>query len=247
MSLPAKLSQHGQRLITKGKIMKNLITSCSTIAVMFAGFGMVNSASAYDQHHLNQLARKIERQATQLITETVHYRHSAHYHEMIVETVKLRTAAIHVRAKTYCTRTFGELERELASLDHCFHEIEDFFDHVEDDAAFGRGHVHGNTAHVRVLLDRMEDTIHHMQDDVRALRRELYGHSRVIVSPRTVYKIPSPVYRSPYSGHGRSRIEIDNCRSDIRGGRRSGHSVHGVHGGSGLQINRGGFSLRIKL
>lgn len=235
--------------------MKNLITSCSAVAFMFAGFGMVNSASAYDQAHLNQLARQIERQATQLITETVHYRHSAHYHEMIVETVKLRTAAIHVRAKTYCTRTFGQLERELEALDHCFHEIEDFFDHVELDAARGRGRIRGNTAHVKVLLGNMEDTIHHMQDDVRALRRELFRQSRVNVVPRTVYQVPAAVYRVPYSGHSRG-IQIDDCRSDFRGGRRGGqpvhgsrggHSVHGNRGGSGLQINRGGFSLRIKL
>ena len=219
------------------------------LAFLIAGFAISRSATASDtMGHLISLSVKIDRQATNLLRETVHYRHTPHYPEMVAEVAKLRVKARHMRITTFTSRNFHHLEEDLAMVDRCFHVVEDFFDHAEIDAVRGYGRIHGNTRHVKEMLNCMEDTIHHMQDDVRALRRSICG-SRSRTS-RAIYGGSRSIYDGPSSvillggfdddcridrGHRRHRYE------DFRRGERGPVRSH-----SGFSISNGNMSLRIK-
>ncbi len=207
-------------------------------AILVVGLSANSTASADTQRHLNQLAAGIERQANALIGESRHYRHSPSYRTIINESIKMRKAARHVRVTTFCVRSFRQLEQDLRILDACFHNLEAIFDGAEFNAARGIGHVHGNTRHVKRMLNRMEDDIVHMRYLARVLRRELFGGRRG-------YGSAVDVYRSPYRGYGRGYPTFNNPpRCDYgRGGHRSYGGIN--YGGGGVTLNRGGFSVRI--
>lgn len=225
---------------TKGKHMKLFaMKSITGLAFLIAGFSLSRSAHADHKDHLNQLAARIDRQAAMLLTETIHYRQTPNYRALVSEVAMLRAKARHMRNTTFCAQTFHHLEEDLRIVDRCFHRIESFFDDAEIHAAHGHGIIHGITRHVEELLNDMEDTIHHMQDDVRLIRQSLFrGGGRTVIR-ETTYITPT-IY-------GGSRI-IDHHPSHL-------NSIYGGHGirydrgcGSrgGIQINRGNFSFRIK-
>lgn len=219
--------------------------SIQWIAFLIAGFAISRAANADTCGHLVSLASKIDRQARRLLQETHHYRHTPNYHRLVAEVATLRAKARHMRITTFRADNFHHLEEDLMIVDRCFHHVEDFFDHAEIESAHGHGHVHGNTRHVKLLLNSMEETIHHMQDDVLDLRRSFFGSGSGIIRS-TVYGGHGTIYRS-----ARTVIRYgadDDCYLDRVHRHRS--SVHRDHHrydrSSGLQINRGNLSLRIR-
>lgn len=205
------------------------------IAMLVVGLCSTSQATADTQRHLNQLATSIERQANALIGESRHYRNTPSYRAIVRESIKMRDAARHVRVTTFCTRTFRELEQDLRILDACFHNLETIFDGAEFDASRGVGYVRGNTRHVKRMLNRIEDDIDFMRDDVRILRRELFGRRG-----GGRYGSAVDVYRSPYRGYGRGYQQtINPPRCDY------GRGNYVPYGGGGVTIGRGGFSIRI--
>ena len=90
------------------------------------------------------------------------------------------------------------MERDLRDLDHKFHHLQSVFHQVEHDAEFlGYGHIQGNTAHVKRLLDTIEDSIHQMRLDIAVIRRRMSFH-RGDDSCRN----SRPFYRSSYGVYG---------------------------------------------
>ena len=218
--------------------------------MLIAGLSFAPSASADTQRHLNHLAASIERQANALIGESRHYRHTPSYRAMLSESIKLRDTARHVRATTFCTKSFRHLEQDLRILNACFNNLEDLFDGTECNAAHGIGHIRGNTRHVKRMLNFLENDIRTMRRLVRILRRELfpaqsgygYGYGE---------RSAVDVYRQPYRGGGYGRSygpRYDRSRYDrprINPQRCDDFGCYPSYGGGGLSLNRGGFSVRI--
>lgn len=215
--------------------------SIHLVAFLIAGFAISRAANADVHGHLAGLATKIDRQADRLLDETRHYRHTANYGRMVAEVAALRAKARHMRITTFTSSNFHHLEEDLRIVDRSFHRVESFFDRAELGAVHGHGHVHGNTRHVKALLNSMEDTIHHMQEDVASMRRSIFvlGGRTIIHSTHhvpTIYGGSLPVYGSPSTvirlGGSRGHHHSDHCQGSRTGG--------------GLQINGRNMSFRIR-
>ncbi|MDB4539811.1 hypothetical protein N9231_05265 [Saprospiraceae bacterium] len=92
----------------------------------------------------------------------------------------MRRLAAHMHETAHHHGSLKHLAKDLAELDSSFHHFESTFARVEHNAAYGHGHVHGNTAHVRRLMRSIENDIHHLREDVNTLRRPVYVHPRPI-------------------------------------------------------------------
>lgn len=190
-------------------------------AILFAGF-FANQANADTWGHIEELGHDIALKADQLLAETHHYRHTPEYGHLVSDAVQLRAKANRICSLARSHASIYYLEAALADLDARFHHLEGLFDHIEHEAAHGHGHIHGPTRHVKRLLNRVEDCIHHMQRDIAALRA--HRVTRVYRRPyssghysRPSCSTPYPVYRS-YHGHGHSHsgITIGNDKFRFR-------------------------------
>jgi hypothetical protein len=214
--------------------------SIKTILAIALLVGAASQANANDWHHIDQMALKVQRQTRLLVTEENHYRSSRHYGELLRCTNRLAaiSAQVHDLAlHGQCPRTLKTYVNEMDSM---FHKVESLFDRIEHDAARGIGCVRGNTAHVKRLLNSIEECIYYLQDDLRYLTRA----SRQVRTQRLVYSNAGiyggrgynrPVYGSSYGhrggyGHG-------------RGHGHHGRSARGYDSGVGISI--GGGSSRI--
>ena len=178
-----------------------MASTARVIGLLIAGFvlGMgISQASADEFQHIGQLAVKIQRTTKRLIGEVKHYRDTAAYCHLMLGSQEIHRLATHVNDMTYFEGRLAHLESDLRELDRKFHHLESVFDRVEHDAHFGGGgYIYGNTAHVKRLLNSIEDSIYNMRSDVADIRRrrffqrdENYGHTS------------RPVYRSYYGSLG---------------------------------------------
>ena len=84
---------------------------------MIAGLGALTpqaSADIYD--HIDNLAVRIQRKARQLTQETVHYRHTPRYRQLVAETEGLYRAASHIHDVTHFEGNLYHLERRYVML-----------------------------------------------------------------------------------------------------------------------------------
>lgn len=194
-----------------------------------------SQASADTFHHIDQLAVHIEHQANLILDETRHYRHTPEYRHLVNDARRMAALAAHMHDIVHLRNHLGHLESDLAQLDAKFHHLESVFDRVERNAAYGHGHIHGSTHHVKLLLKSIERDIHHLQDDLRSLRtRHHYPiNGQVFNSNRVFYNQPlyvpnKTIHHRQYGHHGHQQY-----------GHRAAHRGHGVHGGHGVYGGQG--------
>ena len=230
----------------------------------FSFFAMLIAVSAYASQanadvckHIDEMAVLIQRQTRALQRETVHYRYTPQYRKLVVCVNELQRLATHIHEVTHFEGNLDHLKVDLRELDREFHQIENLFDRAEVEAARGCSRIRGNTAHVKRLLNAIENAIHHIQDDVDALiRRQVVRQRPVYVPTRPVYVPTRPVYvptRPPYSGGFDAPVRRPGSTCplnqsyrgiDINGNVRSPHDRHAYdRSGSGFSI--GGGSTRI--
>lgn len=165
------------------------LVSLLTLAIV----GLVSAQANADQYdHIDRYALKIQNKTRILLSETVHYRHTPQYSQLVACTNELNRLATHIHDVTHFEGNLTHLRSDLRELDHEFHALEDLFDRVEVGASRGYGHIYGRTAHVKDLLNSIEDCIHHIQDDVDILAR---ASARVIVTQPVVVSRPIVVNR----------------------------------------------------
>ena len=129
----------------------------------------------------------------------------------------------------------------MRDLEKAFHDAEGLFDKVEHYAANGVGRVRGNTAHVKKMLNRIEDCIYNLQNDLVKLDRLQSARK-----PVNVYRPPvTPVkYRQAYdsgrSAYGGRSINVNSNRGYGRSAYGNGYKQR-----SGVGISFGGGSSRI--
>ena len=155
-------------------------------------------ASADTYEHIDRLAVRVERSARLLNNEIRHYRHTPEYAHLRADAKEMRRLASHMHETAHHEGSLKHLATDLAELDTSFHHFESVLERVEHNSAYGHGHVHGNTAHVRRLMRSIENDIHHLRNDVNSLRRP------VRVYPRTTrnYHSNYGAYNSPNWGYG---------------------------------------------
>ncbi|MGI9518463.1 MAG: hypothetical protein ACR2NP_15515 [Pirellulaceae bacterium] len=147
----------------------------AAVAMVVASFS-ANQASAQDiYHHIDELALTIQLQAERLQAETHHYVHTPGYSNMVCATNQLRQRATLIHNLAHSHGCLYSMSAHLRVLDAQFHRIERLFDAVEYEASHGHGHIHGHTAHVRGLLNNIEDNIHHIRDDIAQLQGGGHG------------------------------------------------------------------------
>ena len=217
--------------------------SALTIAIVTLVASQAN-ADIYD--HIDRNALKIQQKSRLLFEETLHYRHTSEYRRLVIATNELTKLATHIHDVTHFEGNLLHLRSDLADMDRQFHDLEDLFDRIERRASYGHGHIDGNTAHVKDLLNCIEDSIHHIQEDVDQLVAPAAcpsSVSRTVYVPTTVNRpvyVPArPVFvpTRPVYVPTRSSINVQFNKS------RSGHSSHRHsdrgHGSRGHSYNRG--------
>jgi hypothetical protein len=160
-----------------------------SLSALALALTLTASVSADTYHHIDELALSIDRESKRLLQETRHYRHTPEYGHLVNDCRELSRLADHMHDVAHHHGSLSHLECDLRELDSMFHHLESLFDQIEWRAAHGHGHVHGHTGHVRQLLDSIEQSIHHLQDDVRQLRQPVHPI------------IDRPIHVSPHSGH----------------------------------------------
>ena len=153
------------------KIARNLVL----VVVAAAGLGVANSsAEAASFEHIDRLAVELREQSSRLYWEfRSHYRHAAHANHLMSDAAKIYRLADHLHDVAH-SGNLAHMQSDLAQLDREFHHLEDLVHEIHFDAHddhFGHGgHIHGSTRHVRRLMSEMEDTLHHLQDDLQNIR-----------------------------------------------------------------------------
>jgi hypothetical protein len=154
--------------------MKTIIAKLLSVSAMLAATSTLN---ANEYRHIESLAVQIQNKTRALVRETNHYRNTPNYCHMEEDTREMARLAQHIRDVAHNEGDLFHLQADLNDLDRVFHHVERLFDVTELDAAYGNGHVRGNTRHVKNLLNRIEDCIHEMREDVAAIRCRLNAYN----------------------------------------------------------------------
>ncbi len=214
-------------------------TITAALSITFAG-GFTSTASADVYNHLDRVALRILKKSERLVKETEHYRNTPQYRHLLSDAREMCKLATHIHEVTHFEGNLRQLQRDVYQLDQVFHHVEGLFDQIERQAAYGIGHIRGNTRHVKNLLNQIEREIDCLHDDIAKIRR-----TNAFAAP--VYQAYRP---SPY-GYGFSLNDASRYHRGSGSGCSSNRSRHGYdrygvapyHTARGLSI--GGGSSRI--
>ena len=244
------------RQITKS--IKHLLLAAFAVVA----FGVsANTASANAYNHINSMAVKIRNKTKSLLRETEHYRYTPNYRHLVSDAAGLRQLAEHTREVAREKGDLDHLAADVAEMDRTFHHLENLFDATERSAAYNQGKIKGNTAHVKRLLESIEECIHHIQDDIATLRRQAYNAPPVVVQRPLFVPQPAAVQRpivDPGCPYGRSRglsnqpivTRVETARIPTRDFQRQGYGDRGYNrpyggGGGGFNFSLGGGNSRL--
>ena len=173
--------------------MTRFATIFASAMALMLGTATTAQADVYD--HLDRLALQIQQQASELLRETTHYRHTRGYFHLVRDAADIKRRAGHIHLIAHVGANLHHLESDVQQLDKAFHHFENVLRSVEVGARYGPGHVHGRTSHVHSLLHAIETNLHHMAADLRSLNG-VHDYHGVISGGRL------PVISAPIHGGG---------------------------------------------
>lgn len=204
-------------------------TSIKSILAIALLVGVATQANADIWLHVDKQAADIERATKALRTQVDHYRHTRFYGQLIGATARVKGKAIHVHNIARHSRSTKSLKSAVKHLSSAFNDAQDLFDRAEYYAASGDGQIRGNTAHVKKLLNQINDCIYYLQDDLRKLTP--------VKVVKKAYRAPTPVKysargksRSAYSGYGKQdfkRVPVKKSYNKYRSKSNVGISIGG--------------------
>ncbi|NIL97459.1 MAG: hypothetical protein GTO53_07550 [Planctomycetales bacterium] len=158
-----------------------------TVAILVATGGLiVGSATteAASGHHIDAYALRLQDQAKRLSREVkYHYRHAPQFGHLLADARQVQRKAAHVHQVAHRRGDLEHLQADLQDLDRALHHLDQLMKEIEHPVCDYHDrrarYFHGDTRLARRLVDRMLDTLHHLQEDVRvALRRHRHprGH-----------------------------------------------------------------------
>lgn len=157
--------------------MKNFTSKIAMMLTVVGITSVVSTATANnDYRRINREARKIERKANLLAQEIVHYSEMPQYCHLADDLNEFVRLSQHITDLVRVSSDLRHIKADVNALDRNFHHIEGIFDRMERQIARGRGVKFGNTAHVKRLLNAIEDCIHVMQEDVAVLEVRSHRH-----------------------------------------------------------------------
>jgi hypothetical protein len=150
-----------------------MIATRTFAATVLSFLLFATSANADPLEHIDELSFRLQKQVGRLGREfRTHYRHTAHYRHLMSDTLKMYRLAIHIHDIAHHEGDLDHIHDDLHELDGLFHHVQELTGHTQghaDHDPFTGGHVHGHTGHVFGLLEQIEDTLHHMLEDVEEL------------------------------------------------------------------------------
>ena len=162
--------------------LRKLVFATTAVAIV-SMFSAANAkAASFD--HIDRLALRTQKQAAQLFHEfRIHYRHMPGYRHLMHDARDMYYSASHIHELAHHHGNLLHMKRDLSKLDSLFHRIEDLVDDIE--ARVGRCNhhsLHGHRTcgcdvfqrrkgHLFSLMRRIEDNIHHLQDDIEEMLR----------------------------------------------------------------------------
>jgi hypothetical protein len=222
------------------KLTKPCLLAAFTGLVVVA-FGFTGDSAAADEYHrINRAAVKIRNQTRSLLRETEHYVRTTNYRLLVSDTAEIRQQAEHIREIAYSGCDLEHLATEVAQMHRTFGHLENLFDNTELLASQCHGSVKGHTAHVKRLLESIDECICDMQADLDVLlnpvviappvvaRRTVgiaqpviyppspyrYGSQRPIVTNVQTYRVPArAAYGLDYNYGGRGYGPRPGCQS----------------------------------
>ena len=208
--------------------MSRLIQTFFASSVLFALSVSASPVGADGYRHIKEMALEVQLKTDALMAESQHYVHTDYYHEMIRKIARMRQRAVQVYVLSIQRGCLVTISEELRRLDNQVHRVEALFDNVEREASHGYGHIHGATAHVKSLLNRIQECVHHIRDDISELTGPVYrspysGYREVGYGHRSHFGHPSySRIRVPYTsqqyGHGHGGVSYRNKNFSIRFG-----------------------------
>lgn len=159
--------------------MKNTLFATATLTILTT---FVSSARADVFEHIDGLASQLQNQAARAASEVrYHFQGIPQYRHLYSDIYEMYTLSAHIHELVHEGRNLNHLRADVASLDRLFHHVEELVDDIRVVEFRGRrgfhwGHFHtgptrDDLRRLRNLLSRMEDTIHHLQDDLRSVDR----------------------------------------------------------------------------
>ncbi len=186
-------------------------TVANTTLMLIAGL-FADSVSAADRH-LDDLAFRLKQQAAQACREVRYgFRRTAAYPHLYKDFYELYTLADHIHDVSHHNGDLRHLKDDTEQLDDLFHHTEELTAQTgtvriaEPGGAYQTVPACGSTAstyHLRrlqVLMGQMEETIHHLQDDLDAELAPAGGVPPLPpsqVSPALPVVPPNPGYLPP--------------------------------------------------
>ncbi len=177
-------------------------------SVMFS-----QSADASTYRHIDSLAVRLQGQAREMIGELrLHYRHTGDFQHLLSDAYEVFRLAAHVHEVIHHDDCLPHVRADIDALDRKFHHLENLVAHITHHPH--GGHVDGNTFHIHQMLAAMEDTLHHLQEDIDELTGPHHGHG---FGATPQYVVPAPAYH----GHGAhyvpsNGVRVRNDRFSIR-------------------------------
>ncbi|WP_442511531.1 hypothetical protein SH528x_003212 [Novipirellula sp. SH528] len=197
-------------------IVYKTLAACALCLTAFSSPAVANT-----YQHIDHLALQIAMQSNQLVGETRHYQHTPEYRHLVSDARDMARLADHIHELAHHQGSVSHLNSDLAQLDAKFHHLESLFDGIEHRAARGYRHVHGNTSHVKLMLNSIENNIHHLREDIQSMQ------TPVISTP---YTSNFGAYSSRWGGY--------NARPSSSGFGRV-NTLHDDHGHSQRSRSRG--------
>ena len=138
--------------------------------VAVAVLSVASTQSAQAVGHIDDLAYRLERQSRALISEIrSHYRHTGQYHHMLSDAYQVNRLARHIHTMAHHQGNLFHIRNDVERLDRLFHHLEELIEHT--DVHPHGGHIHGHTGHVFGFIQSMENTLHHLREDLDRLTR----------------------------------------------------------------------------
>jgi hypothetical protein len=183
-----------------------LATTVMTISALFAG-----TAKADHFEHLDGVAIDLRNQASRAAWEVRNnFRGTPEYQHLYRDVYEMYSTANHIHELIDRGVDIDHLRADVRTLDRLFHHVEDVVRNIRPAGDFDfhgrgfRGHLHGamgpsrnDLRRLRGLLAEMEDSLHHLNDDLRAFD-----------APAPVAPIVRPVPHEVRIGGGRFAISV---------------------------------------
>lgn len=155
----------------------------STMALLAAlGFGIIAPVASADHYYsVEDLAVKLKRESRLLSDEIrLHYRGSLEFGHLMADARELERLAIHVRRVAHYENASAHLSRDVSALDRSLHHMEELLAGSDRHRAVctsrGCRHFHGDTRHVRRLVNDMVGTTHYLKETIERLAQRPRYH-----------------------------------------------------------------------